>query len=105
MKKRRNLRSMTPDIRRSVLIEDDYTCIYCGEKTKNPHVDHIVPIALGGNSDNCNLATACQRCNYQKGEKTYHEWMVSWVKKAKEISSLPKRKDIFEMHERWRGRY
>lgn len=46
-------------------------CEYCRKpdlvSTYGYHVDHIVPIAHGGNSDLTNLAWACFECNVSKG--------------------------------------
>jgi hypothetical protein len=36
-----------------------------------PTLDHIVPVALGGEHDRNNLAAACYRCNEFKGSKTH----------------------------------
>lgn len=46
-------------------------CEYCGKpdlvSTYGYHVDHVVPIAHGGNSELSNLAWACFECNVSKG--------------------------------------
>lgn len=46
-------------------------CEYCGKpdvvSTYGYHVDHIIPIVHGGNSDVGNLAWACFECNVSKG--------------------------------------
>ena len=47
-------------------------CPYCGEKTTDPtkrHVDHVVPLALGGDSSFENLVIACASCNQKKSAK------------------------------------
>ena len=36
-----------------------------------PTLDHIVPVAIGGEHDRNNLAAACYRCNEFKGSKTH----------------------------------
>lgn len=45
-------------------------CACCRKSIKHGyHVDHIVPIALGGTNDKTNLQLLCQFCNLSKGAK------------------------------------
>lgn len=47
-----------------------YKCAECGTSTKkNKHVDHIVPLALGGSNWPDNLQILCPFCNDSKGAK------------------------------------
>lgn len=52
-------------------------CVYCGKQltlgTFDACVDHVVPIAKGGNNEDNNLVMACKRCNCKKGTKTLEE--------------------------------
>lgn len=42
-------------------------CAYCREKVSGrPHIDHIMPKALGGSNDRSNLQLTCQTCNQSK---------------------------------------
>jgi 5-methylcytosine-specific restriction endonuclease McrA len=48
-------------------------CFYCKKATAvetslAPTIDHIEPIAIGGNSDLSNLVVACKSCNSAKGQ-------------------------------------
>ncbi len=57
-----------------VFKRDGYRCRICGTSPeKNPeitlHLDHVIPIALGGNSDIENLQTLCSSCNMGKKAK------------------------------------
>lgn len=54
-----------------VLKRDDFTCRYCGRKAPEVklHVDHIVPVALGGTGEMFNLVAACADCNLGKAAK------------------------------------
>lgn len=51
-----------------VLRRDNHTCQYCGGKAPDVilHVDHIIPVALGGDDSPGNLVTACKDCNAGK---------------------------------------
>lgn len=54
-------------------------CAYCGEKLlrsgpRKYHVDHIVPLALGGSNWPSNLQCLCKTCNLSKGAKDPIEW-------------------------------
>lgn len=37
-------------------------------------IDHVVPLARGGEHCNNNLVAACLKCNSSKGTKLVHEW-------------------------------
>jgi 5-methylcytosine-specific restriction endonuclease McrA len=53
-------------------------CACCGEKLANNfHLDHILPIALGGTSEDFNLQLLCAECNIKKGAKHPVEYMQS----------------------------
>ncbi|HBE18501.1 MAG TPA: HNH endonuclease [Cyanobacteria bacterium UBA11149] len=55
-------------VRNYVLERDRNRCQSCG-KTKLEtalHIDHIIPLALGGQNDISNLQTLCRRCNLKK---------------------------------------
>lgn len=73
-------RRISPTQRKAVLERDDYTCQICGISRKyfddiapglgeylRLEIDHIVPIAQGGKSDESNLQCLCWRCNAAKG--------------------------------------
>jgi 5-methylcytosine-specific restriction endonuclease McrA len=56
--------------KREILRRDNYTCQYCGRKTKVLTVDHIIPRRQGGGHSWQNLVTACMPCNRHKGGNT-----------------------------------
>jgi 5-methylcytosine-specific restriction endonuclease McrA len=53
----------------------DRKCRYCGDTAGPFHVDHVVPIAMGGSNRNRNLVLACSSCNGRKGAN-------AWIPKA-----------------------
>lgn len=59
-------------VREKVLVRDSYTCQNCGRivQGKEAHVDHIVPLELGGAPfDETNLRVLCARCNGKKARE------------------------------------
>jgi hypothetical protein len=57
---------------RALLARERGKCALCAanlalELSHEPHVDHIVPLALGGSNDLVNLQILCGRCNGTKG--------------------------------------
>lgn len=50
-------------VRASVLMRDGFQCLWCEAKGIELHVDHIVPVAMGGTDATDNLRTLCRYCN------------------------------------------
>lgn len=52
---------------------DGFKCIYCGrspvEHGVTLNLDHIIPVAKGGDNTAGNLVTACWQCNQEKGAR------------------------------------
>lgn len=57
-------------LRYDVLARCNFACYYCGTPAalglKVLHVDHVIPVALGGTNDPWNLVAACWDCNAGK---------------------------------------
>lgn len=57
-------------LRFEILRRCNFACYYCGVPAslgvKQLHVDHVVPVALGGTNDPWNLVAACWDCNSGK---------------------------------------
>lgn len=60
--------SVSKRLRFEILRRDNHTCQYCGEKAPDVtlHVDHVVPVTLGGSDKPDNLVAACKDCNLGK---------------------------------------
>jgi hypothetical protein len=61
-------------LREIIFERDGYVCRYCGDEKGPFHIDHIVPVAKGGDNNPLNLTVSCQCCNLSKGSKTLEEW-------------------------------
>ncbi len=53
--------------RREVFRRYNYTCQYCGKKTTDLTIDHVVPRHQGGKHVWKNVVAACPTCNHRKG--------------------------------------
>lgn len=65
-------RCVSPALRDAVLVDAGWRCHYCGSYADQ--VDHVVPVAQGGDSRRENLAAACRPCNADKLDWTPEEW-------------------------------
>lgn len=56
-------------VRQRVLARDGFRCVYCARQlpAEDLTVDHVQPVARGGDHSDGNLAAACQACNTRKG--------------------------------------
>ncbi len=55
-------------VRARVLRRDGGVCHWCAGPAD--HVDHLLPLALGGTDDDGNLVAACASCNLGRGART-----------------------------------
>ena len=60
---------------KTILARDGLLCTYCGEFLAEPfdgqatHVDHILPLSKGGDSELANLQLLHAQCNERKGAR------------------------------------
>ncbi len=71
-------------IRAAVLIRDACVCRSCDRVTigKAAHIDHVLPLELGGSDALSNLQTLCSKCHGKKtvGEQRARGWMGGGVR-------------------------
>lgn len=66
--RRKPVRASIPSsVREKVKRRDRGTCRYCGAFDTDIHIDHVIPVALGGSNRIGNLVVACRECNTRKG--------------------------------------
>lgn len=89
---RSHVRRPMPQIklsRRSILARDNYTCQYCGHKSSDLTVDHIIPRRLGGGNTWDNLVACCKKCNTKKGDKTLAQLNYTLRQQPKKPKYVP----------------
>lgn len=67
--------------RKRVYERDKGICAYCGKHVPfhGFHIDHVIPLAKGGNNEDSNLVVSCPSCNLHKGTK-----IIEPIKKVKD---------------------
>lgn len=85
MSKRKGISTKT---RFEVFKRDGFVCQYCGGHPPASilHVDHIVPVAEGGQNGMDNLITACDRCNLGKGARSLASIPASLKERAADVA-------------------
>lgn len=89
-------------IRFEVFKRDSFTCQYCGKSAPDVvlEIDHIQPVAKGGDNDIMNLVTCCKACNAGKGKRELKDDAV--VKKRKQqLDDLQQRHEQLAMMVEW----
>jgi 5-methylcytosine-specific restriction endonuclease McrA len=75
--------------RHSVLARDNYTCQYCGMRSRELTIDHVVPRWAGGPHTWDNLVACCRKCNLKKGDKTPTQAHMKLARKPKRPHFVP----------------
>lgn len=90
-------------VRFEVFKRDKFTCQYCGRMSPDVilEVDHIRPIAEGGNNSMTNLITACRDCNRGKGKVRLTD-NAELKKQQDQLAELATKREQMEMMMEWR---
>ncbi len=67
--------------RMEIFKRDDFTCQYCGKKTHNLTLDHVIPRSQKGQHTWENVVSACVPCNRTKAGRTPEEACMKLLKK------------------------
>ena len=96
-------KSITKSVRFEVFKRDSFKCQYCGASAPDVilEVDHIVPVAEGGENDIMNLITSCRDCNRGKGKKKLTDKQIIEKQKT-ELDDLNERRQQMEMMLQWK---
>lgn len=99
----RKRKSLTKKTRFEVFKRDKFICQYCGRSAPEVviEVDHIIPVASGGENDEMNLLTACKECNAGKKHRELTDDSVI-SKQKKQLDDLQERREQIIMMTAWR---
>jgi len=95
-------KAVTPTLRFSILNRDRFRCQYCGKTALEAElaIDHIIPVAAGGQTVPENLVAACIRCNSGKSDKRIIEEGRSFQEIAAAKDTLEKIRELAHMTRR-----
>lgn len=90
-------------LRFEVFKRDGFKCQYCGQSAPDVilEVDHIVPVAEGGDNNIMNLITSCRDCNRGKGKRELSDDALLKKQKA-DLEELNERREQMTMMMKWR---
>lgn len=96
-------KAISKKVRFEIFKRDSFRCQYCGKSAPDVilHIDHIKPVAEGGDNDMTNLITACFDCNMGKKHRTLDDNSVL-EKQRKQLEELNERRLQLEMMMQWR---
>ena len=96
-------KSINKKTRFEVFKRDKFTCQYCGRMSPNVvlEVDHIKPVADGGDNNLLNLITSCRDCNRGKGKRRLDD-DVELKKQQEEMQILAEKREQLKMLMEWR---
>lgn len=105
---------------RKVMIEISYqmkgkdVCQYCHKKfaKEKMTIDHMFPIDFGGPTISDNLLPACKKCNNEKGNMTYQQYMAfleakdvgleeKYLKTLKKYQELIRKEKRYQIQKSW----
>lgn len=94
---------LSKKIRFEVFKRDKFTCQYCGRSAPDVilHVDHIKPVAEGGDNSILNLITSCADCNLGKGKRKLSD-ASAVMKQKKSLEELEERRQQLAMMIDWK---
>lgn len=96
-------KTISKKARFEVFKRDNFSCQYCGQSAPDVvlHIDHINPVAGGGDNDIMNLITSCLDCNLGKGARELDDKSIIAKQKA-QLDELSRRREQLEMMLQWR---
>lgn len=74
---RKSQRNIDAHMQWAVFKRDEYKCRYCGRDGLPLSVDHVDLWEQGGATVPSNLLTACKKCNKDRGNTPYEDWIIS----------------------------
>lgn len=65
--------SISQRLYNQVMMLDNFTCVYCGKRSADVGIDHIIPQSLNGPNVLENLVACCPSCNSRKKDRGLHQ--------------------------------
>ena len=95
---------ITKKTRFEVFKRDAFTCQYCGRTAPEVvlEVDHINPIANGGDNELMNLITSCYDCNRGKGKRTLTD-KEELKKQHEQLKRINEQREQLKMMLEWKN--
>lgn len=89
-------------LRFDVFKRDSFTCQYCGKMSPDVvlEVDHIKPVAVGGDNSILNLITSCFECNRGKGKRVLSS-NATLKKQQDQLKELSSKREQMAMMMEW----
>ena len=81
-RKRANGGKLSPNIVALLMCEQNGKCAYCliDLRETTTHLDHVVPIKLGGTNTDDNMQLTCQTCNCRKNAKHPSAFLAEFMR-------------------------
>lgn len=76
--------------RKEVLQRDEHMCQYCGKRSHELTLDHVMPRHRGGQHTWENVVAACKSCNHKKGGRTATEARMALLRLPVRPPSTPR---------------
>lgn len=90
---RKSQRMIDDQIQWQVFKRDSYKCRYCGRDGVKLTVDHVILWEQHGPTIAINLITACRKCNKERGNLQYEDWLKSpmYLESSKGLDDLTRK--------------
>jgi 5-methylcytosine-specific restriction endonuclease McrA len=79
-------RAILQPTRSNILLRDDETCQYCGKRSRDLTLDHILPRSRGGQDTWENMVACCRHCNGKKGDRLPKEANMHLLRQPRPLS-------------------
>jgi 5-methylcytosine-specific restriction endonuclease McrA len=71
--------------RANIMLRDEETCQYCGKRSRDLTLDHVLPRSRGGQSTWENLVACCRACNGRKGNRLLKDAGMRLIKQPRPL--------------------
>lgn len=97
-------KAITKKTRFEVFKRDSFTCQYCGRSAPDVvlEVDHINPVANGGENEILNYATSCKDCNAGKSDRLLSDGAIV-SKQVSQLKEISEKREQLALMIQWRN--